>query len=96
MLEPPERLLPGGEALEKIGEEVREQLDRRPASFVHVRVVVAERDHVRERVAVEHRLAHISRRQGRRARYRGAHKNLFDLRRACTIQNFETIQRKAA
>jgi hypothetical protein len=51
---------------------------------------------LRERVAVEHRLAHISRRQGRRARYRGVRKNLFDLRRACTIQNFETIQRKAA
>jgi len=51
---------------------------------------------LRERVAVEHRLAHIGRRQGRRARYRGARKNLFDLRRACAIQNFETIQRKAA
>jgi len=51
---------------------------------------------LRERVAVEHRLAHIGRRQGRRARYRGVRKNLFDLRRACAIQNFETIQRKAA
>jgi hypothetical protein len=51
---------------------------------------------LRERVAVEHRLAHISRRQGRRARYCGVRKNLFDLRRACAIQNFETIQRKAA
>jgi transposase len=39
VLEPPERLLPGGEALEKIGEEVSEQIDRRPASFVRVRVV---------------------------------------------------------
>ncbi len=54
------------------------------------------RDKLRERVAVEHRLAHIGRRQGRRARYRGVRKNLFDLRRACAIQNFETIQRKAA
>ena len=51
---------------------------------------------LRERVTVEHRLAHISRRQGRRARYRGTRKNLFDLRRACAIQNLETIQRKAA
>jgi hypothetical protein len=34
--------------------------------------------------------------QGRRARYRGVRKNLFDLRRACAIQNLETIQRKAA
>jgi transposase len=38
-LEPPERLLPGGEALEKIGEEVSEHIDRRPASLVRVRVV---------------------------------------------------------
>jgi hypothetical protein len=56
----------------------------------------AGRAKLRERVAVEHRLAHIGRRQGRRARYRGVRKNLFDLRRACAIQNFETIQRKAA
>jgi len=51
---------------------------------------------LRERAAIEHRLAHLSRRQGRRARYRGVRKNLFDLRRACAIQNLETIQRKAA
>ena len=54
------------------------------------------RARLRERVAVEHKLAHVGRRQGRRARYRGVRKNLFDLRRACAIQNFETIQRKAA
>jgi hypothetical protein len=51
---------------------------------------------LRQRAAVEHRLAHLARRQGRRARYRGVRKNLFDLRRACAIQNLETIQRKAA
>jgi len=56
----------------------------------------AGRAKLRERVAVEHKLAHIGRRQGRRARYLGVRKNLFDLRRACTIQNLETIQRKAA
>jgi transposase len=38
-LEPPERLLPGGEALVKIGEEVSEHLDRRPASMVRVQVI---------------------------------------------------------
>jgi len=38
-LEPPERLLPGGEALVKIGEEVSEHIDHRPASLVRVRVV---------------------------------------------------------
>jgi transposase len=38
-LEPPERLLPGGEALVKIGEEISEHIDRRPASLVRVRVI---------------------------------------------------------
>lgn len=51
---------------------------------------------LRERVPVEHSLAHVSRRQGRRARYRGVRKNLFDLRRAAAITNLETIQRREA
>lgn len=51
------------------------------------------RQKLRERVVVEHKLAHISQRQGNRARYRGVRKNLFDLRRAATIQNLEVIQR---
>jgi hypothetical protein len=38
----------------------------------------------------------FARRQGRRARYRGVQRNLFDLRRACAVQNAETIQQKAA
>jgi hypothetical protein len=46
---------------------------------------------LRKRVAVEHSLAHLSRRQGRRARYRGTRKNLFDVRRAAAVQNLETI-----
>jgi hypothetical protein len=50
----------------------------------------------RERVKVEHRLAHISQRQGNRARYCGTRSNLYDLRRAATIQNLETAQRHAA
>ena len=49
------------------------------------------RARLRKRTDVEHGLAHIGRRQGRRARYLGARKNLFDLRRASTIQNIETI-----
>jgi hypothetical protein len=52
------------------------------------------RERLRERVAVEHSLAHIGRRQGRRARYRGTRKNLFDLRRAAAVQNLETIDRR--
>lgn len=51
------------------------------------------RQRLRERVAVEHRLAHVGRKQGRRARYSGSRKNLFDLRRAATVVNLETIHR---
>jgi hypothetical protein len=54
------------------------------------------RDRLRKRVGIEHRLAHIVRRQGRRARYLGVRRNLFDLRRAATLQNLETIHRKRA
>jgi hypothetical protein len=54
------------------------------------------RARLRERVGVEHKLAHLVRRQGRRARYCGVRKNLFDLRRASAIQNLEAIQRKVA
>lgn len=56
----------------------------------------AGRDQFRERVPVEHRLAHIGQRQGVRARYFGVRRNLYDLRRAALIQNLETAQRKAA
>jgi hypothetical protein len=53
------------------------------------------RRRLRERVIVEHRLAHVGQRQGRRARYHGTRANLFDLRRACAIQNLETAHREA-
>lgn len=56
----------------------------------------AGRAKLRERVGVEHRLAHIAARQGPKARYRGVRKNLFDLRRVAAIQNLETIQRRQA
>jgi Transposase DDE domain/Transposase domain (DUF772) len=51
------------------------------------------RSRIRERVAIEHRLAHVGRKQGRRARYRGVRNNLFDLRRAAAVVNLETAQR---
>lgn len=54
------------------------------------------RERLRERVAIEHHLAHLSARQGPKARYRGCRKNLFDLRRASAIQNLETNQRMTA
>ena len=56
----------------------------------------AGRNKLRERVVVEHKLAHIVQRQGRRARYFGTRANLYDLRRASAIQNLETVQRKLA
>lgn len=49
------------------------------------------RARVRERVVVEHRLAHVCRRQGPRARYRGTRKNLFDLRRIAAVENLHQI-----
>ena len=56
----------------------------------------AGRQCFRERVPVEHSLAHIGQRQGRRARYIGTRKNLYDLRRASLIQNLEIVQRTSA
>jgi hypothetical protein len=50
---------------------------------------------LRERVQVEHALAHIAARKGEHARYIGVRKNLFDLRRAAMIQNLEAAQRMA-
>ena len=48
---------------------------------------------LRERVAVEHTLAHVGHWQGERARYRGLRKNLFDLRRCTTISNLHVLAR---
>jgi len=53
----------------------------------------AGRERLRKRVGVEHRQAHLARRQGRRARYLGVRKNVFELRRAACIQNLESWQR---
>jgi hypothetical protein len=54
----------------------------------------AGRAQLRQRVAVEHRLAHLGARQGRRARYKGVRKNLFDVRRTAAVLNLQTLQRK--
>jgi len=45
----------------------------------------------RERVAVEHALAHVGRWQGRRARYRGVRKNVFELRRCAVVHNLHVL-----
>ena len=53
----------------------------------------AGRAALRQRTTIEHKLAHISQRQGNHARYVGIRKNTFDLRRASAIQNLETLHR---
>lgn len=51
------------------------------------------RKKLRERVAVEHALAHLCRRQGPKARYRGVRKNTFDVRRTAAVENLHAVQR---
>lgn len=51
---------------------------------------------LRERVKVEHSLAHIGQWQGRRCRYVGERKNLFDLRRSAVVHNLHVIARMPA
>jgi len=53
----------------------------------------AGRAALRKRTTIEHKLAHISQRQGNHARYVGVRKNTFDLRRASAIQNLELLHR---
>ena len=54
------------------------------------------RAELRERDAVEHALAHVGHWQGRRARYLGTRKNLFDLRRVAVVHNLHVIARQPA
>jgi hypothetical protein len=53
------------------------------------------RARLRERVQVEHALAHVGQWQGDRARYLGQRKNLFDLRRAAVVHNLHVIARQS-
>lgn len=48
---------------------------------------------LRERVAVEHALAHVGRWQGRRARDRGVRKNVCDLRRCAVVHHVHVLAR---
>ena len=48
---------------------------------------------LRERVSVEHSLAHIGQWQGDLARYIGVRKNLFDLRRMAVVHNLHVLAR---
>jgi hypothetical protein len=54
---------------------------------------VVGRTQLRQRVAVEHTLAHVGHWQGDRARYLGLRKNLFDLRRVAVVHNLHVIAR---
>ena len=56
----------------------------------------AGRAKLRERIAVEHTLAHVGHWQGRRARYRGQRKNLLDLRRCAVVENLHVLSRLPA
>jgi hypothetical protein len=67
--------------------------EARQKKFRRLQETSSGRELLRTRTAVEHSLAHIAARKGPRARYFGARKNLFDLRRAAVIQNLEGIQR---
>jgi hypothetical protein len=79
------------------GRQVRIADDERLQQRLRKRIATRPgREQLRQRVAVEHKLAHISQRQGRRARYFGVRSNLYDLRRAASIQNLETTQRQRA
>ena len=49
------------------------------------------RQQLRRRTAVEHTLAHVCRRQGPRARYRGVRMNTLDLRRTCAVENLHRL-----
>lgn len=50
---------------------------------------------LRERTAIEHRLARVQAVQGPRARYKGARKNTLDVRRCAAINNLQVLQRAA-
>lgn len=51
----------------------------------------AGRARLRHRTGIEHRLAHLARRNGTRARYRGLRKNEFALRRSAAVLNLEVL-----
>jgi transposase len=78
----------------KTGRTVSIHPDERLLDELRERQLTAQgRAKLRERVAVEHSLAHIGQWQGDRARYWGERKNLFDLRRTAVVHNLHIIAR---
>lgn len=66
------------------------------AMLIHLRELKASpqgREQLRQRVCIEHTLAHLSRRQGPRARYRTVRKNTLDLRRVAAVENLHVLDR---
>jgi hypothetical protein len=81
----------------KTGRSVSIHPDERLLQELRERQLTAQgRAKLRERVAVEHSLAHIGQWQGDRARYLGERKNLFDLRRTAVVHNLHVIARSPA
>lgn len=79
---------------EKGGRSVSIHPDERLLEELRARQKTPEgRAKLRERVDVEHSLAHIGRWQGDRARYVGTRKNLFDLRRSAVVHNLHVVAR---
>jgi len=68
--------------------------ERLLAEFRAAQQTPGGRARLRQRTAVEHTLAHVGRWQGRRARYLGQRKNLFDLRRVAVVHNLHVIARQ--
>lgn len=67
--------------------------ERRQQRLRELRATPAGRMRLRRRTAIEHHLAHVAARKGRRARYRGTRKNAFAIRRTAAIQNLEAAHR---
>jgi hypothetical protein len=63
------------------------------AELRELQATPAGRAKLRERVQVEHALAHVGHWQGHRARYLGKRKNLFDLRRTAAVHNLHVAAR---
>ena len=81
----------------KSGRSVSIHPDERLLQELRERQLTAQgRAKLRERVAVEHSLAHIGQWQGDRARYLGERKNVFDLRRTAVVHNLHVIARSPA
>lgn len=76
---------PGGRKLAIAEDEIAQQ------RFLRLARSAAGRSRLRERIAVEHRLAHLKQKQGDRARYMGARGNLYDVRRTSAALNLEMI-----